>query len=98
VRPQVPTDSSSPLAASLVRARLVLYGGAKHSRYRAALRDADRQSDVWSGEASSDGKAVEAEIPGAVLRNADYVLILSGLTGDGKWQELDLYQFSVIRR
>jgi hypothetical protein len=66
---------------------------------RASLKDAAGQ-EVWrqSGLPAISQELLSVALPSALLHNGDYVLILEGLSPDGRYLKTGVYRLRVLKR
>jgi anti-sigma factor RsiW len=88
-----------PPTAALVRLELDLESDS-HPGYRPVLSTAEGQ-EVWRQQPvparrTSSGRGVVLELPATLLTNRDYVLTLSGVTGN-RSEEVETYMFRASR-
>jgi hypothetical protein len=85
-----------------VRLRLEVPNLSRFRQYRAVLRAIDGGYEVWSGTVGASGMTpsaglADADVPVSSLPANDYILLLSGLTPDGRWERVESYSFGVTR-
>lgn len=76
--------------------------GESYKRYRAEVRTAEGaeilRSDKLKAKVSRREQIVEVELAAKRLAKGDYIVVLSGATGDGDYEKISTYHFRVIRR
>ncbi|MCX6632507.1 MAG: hypothetical protein NTW28_33300 [Candidatus Solibacter sp.] len=85
-----------------VRLRLEVPNLSRFRQYRAVLRAIDGGYDVGSGAGGSSDVTpsaglADAYVPVSSLPPNDYILLLRGLTPEGKWEDVESYSFGVTR-
>jgi hypothetical protein len=76
--------------------------GDGYKKYRAEVQTAEGKvilrSDNLKLKASRRGKVVEVELAATRLTEGDYIIVLSGATGDGDYEKISAYHFRVTKR
>lgn len=75
---------------------------ADYKSYRAVLRTPEGR-EIWSGrdltpQASTSGKSIFLKLPASTLTSGDYILTLSGLNAEGKFEDVNDYSFRLAKR
>jgi len=67
------------------------------TRYRAEIRNVGQRTAWSSRRLIGHGGSITVEVPAGRLPFDDYILTLSGVTGDGRTEEIERYSFRVMR-
>ena len=85
-----------PHDAQTVQLRLKAPSG-EWTSYRAEIRSVGQRTAWSSGRLIGRGGNISVEVPAGRLSFDDYILTLSGVTGDGRTEEIERYSFRVMR-
>lgn len=90
-----------PAGATEVQLRLSLEGET-HKKYRATLSTPEGRK-IWSrdltgGRPSIESTHITLSLPADLLEGGDYVMDLSGVNVDGKWESVADYSFRVVKK
>lgn len=76
--------------------------GDGYKKYRAEVQTAEGKgilsSDNLKLKASRRGNVVEVELAAKRITEGDYIIVLSGATGDGDYEKISAYHFRVTKR
>ena len=91
------------LSKVIDRLRLKLeVDGENYKKYRAEVRTAEGEgilrNDNLKAKVSRSGKIVEVELAAKRFAKGDYMIVLSGATGEVGYEKISTYHFRVIRR
>ena len=99
-RTDEPTNNRISIAADIETIRLRLALANNQESYRVKIVNGD-QTEVWSGDGvvqtESGHSFVVANVPAQSLPNSEYTVVLSRKLGDGEFEEVLSYSFSVVR-
>jgi hypothetical protein len=91
-----------PQASRRVRIQIGVEPGDEYSSFRAELRAPGGQP-IWTQHSLSArrvraGRAVVLNLPASILKAGEHELVLKGVTGEGKTEEVGYHYFDVVKK